>query len=130
MDQKPIKKEQKLHKAPLPVFSEVFDNPEDFNYLGMNIAKYFYDHSLVRERDQLNKPVHKKGLLKHDFLSNPLLVVTSFFKLVYFLAGRQKEFIFYGNSNRIIKEGNSYFDSFNFNIVRDIGPKKVLILQR
>lgn len=129
MDRNSYKKDPKLNKNTLPAFPEVFDNPEDFNFLGMNISKYFYDHSITRKNILVNKPVSNKGLLKHSFLSNPILVVNAFIKLVYLVIASRNKIIFYGNSNRIIKEGNAYFDSFNFNIIKDIGPKKVLIIQ-
>lgn len=111
-----------------PSFTDVFDNPDDFNFLGLNTAKYFYDLSLVRERDWLDEPINK-DLLKHDFLSKPLLVIISLLKLIYLLITNRNKIIFYGSPNHLIKEGGTYFDLYNYNIVKDIGLNKTLIIQ-
>jgi hypothetical protein len=118
-----------LNKKNLPSFIDIFNDPDDFNFLGLNTAKYFYDLSLGRKTELQDTPISKKGLYKHDFLTNPLLVITSFLKFLFLLAINRNKIIFYGNPGRFIKEGDSFYDSNNYNIIKDIGLKQTLILQ-
>ncbi len=109
-------------------FTDVFDNPDDFNFHGLDTAKFFYDLSCVRKTDLVDKPINK-DLLKHDFLSKPFLVVISLFRLLYQLVTNRNKIIFYGSPNHLIKEDGTYFDLYNYNIVKDIGLDKTLIIQ-
>ena len=110
-------------------FFTVFKNPQDFDFCGLNTAKYFYDLLVTKDALESVNSSNMKNPNPHVFLNKPMLVITGIFQLIRLLLSSRHQTIFFGNDNRITKDGNACYDLYNYQIIQTFGVKKVLVLQ-
>ena len=111
------------------IFLETELDPLKFEFKGINTAKYFYDRWTTDDTlDSFDSSV-MQSRKAHAFLARPLLVLSGFLRLLWFLATSRHKVVFFGAENRVTETSRGVLDLYNHNIIRDLGPENVLLLQ-
>jgi len=110
-------------------FFRIFQDARDFDFRGINLAKYFYDLWVTHEEMEDIDPSAWKNRNKHAFFRHPPLCISAMAKCLKMLLTQRGKIIFFGSENRLTQEGSDFYDLYNYNIIRELGKERVLVLQ-
>lgn len=114
-------------------FFSFVENPEIFDFKGINLSKYFYDNYVTKQTKEKTSPVYKdKALLNTKSIViriyHFLLGIINIFKLLL-TSKPGSRYLFAGSGNRYSTINNIKYDQYNANIIDYLGRSNFINMQ-